>query len=1483
MAESLFDWLRKLNKDKRIRQTAVTVFCLVLVAVSLFVFRQKKTTGDAMTEMALCGIPEHTHGESCVDERITICGDDEHVPDDDRHGNIWSCGLEEHVHTSECFPDPTADAESPEIWEAALPKPSGHPVSDIVRIAESQEGYTESARNVEVTERGDGSYEIHGYTRYGAFVGLPYCDNWSAAFASFCLHYSGMDENGALRDTECGEMQRRMEDAGVFSGTDAHSTQPGDLVFFDRDGNGIADSIGIVTNAGAAYIEAIEGNSNEKVEKNRISLSDGTILGYGAPALGGTPDVVNETPGTTEETPVTAEETPGTTEAPSGTAEETPGTAEAPSGASDATPADASGDTSAYAWLTGSRKTLKKGSKSPSGPVRSGVTGDVELDSYITNIAGSGTTKVEENLYQTTLELHFRIDTACIDAVTSGGYLFVYDLPEEVIIPEELTNGGPYYAYLLDRYPELEVAFTYNFIPTGDGHCKIEIVYDDDFVQDAIDAGTEYINNVLRCRCFIRSSGDASQNGLDVTFTDDQSLYIPPDNINENYDITTQKTGSYTADGKLHYEVTVSSIHGTPSDIDVMDTFTYSGGGTVTPPTEISVVKHNADGTIEISSIPTQGHIDVLAQNIYEISLSLSQLDDNEYYTLVYEYGVTDLPDENAAVSAYNTLEATSTDNHDTTSDFADYFIYNQQPKKIGKDGIPYGEYVQWHISVNDRGGDVAGKVIYDDSFANAQNETINGTNGIVVQRGWADATPGVDYEFVYGDGGEIVGIRFLPADGSAPNNNIYHVTYYTLPDVAYGETAIVHNDAEFDGDTVSYDVVVTGGDLDKTADGEQSLGNDQHGMNWTVNVQIPVDGIQSGTSFTDTLSPEGHYMTQAQYNALVAALQTAWGANNVTVTPVYTGDDITGYTFTVGTAGNGYLFDDGFVEEIVWQYQTTGDMTGKIRESFINTISDGQKTLPITNNISPNVKKLNVQKISDWQTIFSEEPHSLSLDYEDEDKSFVWIAQVTPTPGLQQYRVIDTLPEGVELIGVKVIPTPLTAYNYGMNDYPYNLLTIGADGTISGEIGQLWFSKTIASGQLSTSTDGRQVVDVTLTANSASSDLFNNTFYVIYYCQLAEEAWPQNGTVHLALNNTVSVEAGGDDYGEADNLINIDATNQEDIVTKAGVWDKNAHIINYTVDINPSAENLLTSTGGTVDPDWLSFTDELTYTARQGTGTGEAILSLNSVVLEKEENGVWVPLSNIQWTAHTENDPVDPNTKHAFIEMRVPDETHLRLTYSYHINSSMESGITLTNSATLEGHGDESGDENTHIEAEDFDTSGESTFEEFCLIKIDQENGQPLSGAVFTVYTWDAVNHEWTATAKTYTTDSFGKIIIKVIDTYDDETRVYQKDTAYCIMETAAPAGYILPENPRPFYFWFSEYESVPHVGPDDFMLTAADISTASYRVEAENQCIPDDIPNTGVFGVNLLSPFAALFAAGAGTVLLSLKVVKKKKTYGQ
>ena len=192
---------------------------------------------------------------------------------------------------------------------------------------------------------------------------------------------------------------------------------------------------------------------------------------------------------------------------------------------------------SASSWFAGkSKETKKQGRKVPSGQLRSAPTGDVTLNNYITDVTASGTTKIGDNLYQATVELHFKIDTACIDAVTSAGYKFVYDFPEEVVLNEGLISGGPFFAYLFDRYPELELAFTYDFVPTGGDHYRVEIVYDDDFVRDAVGSGNEYINNILSCRCWIRSNDDVSNDGLDVAFTDTQTLHIPPEDIHEDYE-----------------------------------------------------------------------------------------------------------------------------------------------------------------------------------------------------------------------------------------------------------------------------------------------------------------------------------------------------------------------------------------------------------------------------------------------------------------------------------------------------------------------------------------------------------------------------------------------------------------------------------------------------------------------------------------------------------------------------------------------------------------------------------------------------------------------------------------------------------------------------------------------------------------------------------------------------------------------------------
>ena len=66
---------------------------------------------------------------------------------------------------------------------------------------------------------------------------------------------------------------------------------------------------------------------------------------------------------------------------------------------------NSSNDTSASSSFAGEPKKAKtKARKAPSGQLRSAPNGDVPLDSYITSVAAAGTTKIEDNLYQATVE-----------------------------------------------------------------------------------------------------------------------------------------------------------------------------------------------------------------------------------------------------------------------------------------------------------------------------------------------------------------------------------------------------------------------------------------------------------------------------------------------------------------------------------------------------------------------------------------------------------------------------------------------------------------------------------------------------------------------------------------------------------------------------------------------------------------------------------------------------------------------------------------------------------------------------------------------------------------------------------------------------------------------------------------------------------------------------------------------------------------------
>ena len=231
------------------------------------------------TGKLVCGQEEHTHSKACTaveSEEPVFCGKDAHTHGEacrDENGELV-CGTEEHTHSLACYADPTADVETAELWEQTFAGVTltGNWRQDTLAIAETQLGYAESTKNYVVAEDGE---TVKGYTRYGAWCDEPYGD-WNVMFLTFCLHYAGVE--GVPPDRDCGGWVTSWADA--FEPAQSHTPAVGDLVLFDRDGDGTADRAGLVAQITDSGFAAMEGDAEDAVRLLTYGADDPGILGY---------------------------------------------------------------------------------------------------------------------------------------------------------------------------------------------------------------------------------------------------------------------------------------------------------------------------------------------------------------------------------------------------------------------------------------------------------------------------------------------------------------------------------------------------------------------------------------------------------------------------------------------------------------------------------------------------------------------------------------------------------------------------------------------------------------------------------------------------------------------------------------------------------------------------------------------------------------------------------------------------------------------------------------------------------------------------------------------------------------------------------------------------------------------------------------------------------------------------------------------------
>ena len=170
---------------------------------------------------------------------------------------------------------------------------AGTDVGRFIAAAKSQVGYYEK-KNASDLKSFDANKGNNHYTKYaqeiGGWNGSTYGPaHWCNFFASWAGKAAGIPSSIIQRTGSCGTMRNFYKNKGLYYSADQYSGKPGDLVFFNWDGNkNYADHIGIVTGTDADNVYTIEGNTGngtgtDVVAAKSRSRSTGTIIGFATP------------------------------------------------------------------------------------------------------------------------------------------------------------------------------------------------------------------------------------------------------------------------------------------------------------------------------------------------------------------------------------------------------------------------------------------------------------------------------------------------------------------------------------------------------------------------------------------------------------------------------------------------------------------------------------------------------------------------------------------------------------------------------------------------------------------------------------------------------------------------------------------------------------------------------------------------------------------------------------------------------------------------------------------------------------------------------------------------------------------------------------------------------------------------------------------------------------------------------------------------
>ncbi len=336
----------------------------------------------------------------------------------------------------------------------------------------------------------------------------------------------------------------------------------------------------------------------------------------------------------------------------------------------------------------------------------------------------------------------------------------------------------------------------------------------------------------------------------------------------------------------------------------------------------------------------------------------------------------------------------------------------------------------------------------------------------------------------------------------------------------------------------------------------------------------------------------------------------------------------------------------------------------------------------------------------------------------------------------------------------------------------------------------------------------------------------------------------------------------------------------------KIGIFDEKTHYLNYRVDINPAEADL------NPDGDTLTVSDVLNYyytVDNYDGGYSQDLKLMRDYVklyyVEYDENGVpvydKVVIDNYgnyvdnhlvksgntvaagDWSWKYSTIPTSGGES-CILDITVPDNKALVLEYTYYVDMTLHSSYNnfkynAWNTLTIEDKTYDAVSKNGNAKYDEAYAGAESTLT-YEFYKVDADNYQEvLSGAEFTLFAYDSAAKEWKETTRYYTSSSSSTAAVAgwfevkfdtqqfyyTSDIGEDGNPIagaqpltYTYNTAYYIVETKAPDGYMLPDEPIEYTFYFDHDDEAKYVPsmPLNFTGSALNLSDDKQTVYAEN-----------------------------------------------